>query len=261
MVLLSGFVLISADVCRKPSLVVRPSPVFYKLPESATAQESTIADSKENESPLSRKRGLPYRSLFAVLTTDSILVYDTHHTRPLSIIRGLHYAGHSDCQWSSDGMTLVVSSIDGYISIISFENGELGEPYCTPEAAASTLARPQEQNMTILKPGIVQQENITVDNPLIPPCDPGQSAVLEAPPSKRPKKTRIMPTLIAAPDLPTPEASGNSALSHVKRSADNLLEKETNTVGEAVTKLTLSNDEKPKKKKKRIQPLLVSAGN
>lgn len=204
--------------------------------------------------------------MFAVLTTDSILVYDTHHTRPLSIIRGLHYASHSDCQWSADGMTLVVASIDGYISIVSFEKGELGEVYGPAQTQVPRTVAPQSPPTAKLVSNAPRLEKTPAETPLIPPCEPGQSATLEAPPSKRPKKTRITPTLIAAPDMTTatvasPNAKDNSTTTHAKRPADDALEKETNTMGEAVTKLTLSNDEKPKKKKKRIQPLLVSAGN
>lgn len=42
--------------------------------------------------------------------------------------RGLHYAGLTDAAWSADGKTLFVTSSDGYVSILSFANGELGEP-------------------------------------------------------------------------------------------------------------------------------------
>ena len=114
--------------------------------------------------------------------------------------------------------------------------------------------------------------NSSITSPLIPPCEPGQSATLEAPPTKRAKKTRITPTLISAPDTgamaqTTLASASPSTLSEVKensnstkRRADETVECETHTVGEAVTKLTLENEEKPKKKK-RIQPMLVSTGN
>lgn len=255
-----------------------------------------MTESKENQSPSSAGSGLPYRSVFAVLTMDSILVYDTHHTRPLSVIRGLHYAGLSDCQWSSDGMKLIVSSIDGYISIVIFHDGELGEVYkrpqrlqpiptgspALPEGSSTTVCNSLQQsingstsNKMAFNDNIScsqQQSKPAIVSTRIPPCEPGQSATIEAPPSKRPKKTRIAPTLVSAgPGITAPVATdplgeattkntnnafvNNSTPS--KRPANELLEKETNTVGEAVTKLTLNNDEQPKKKK-RIQPMLVS---
>ena len=85
---------------------MRPNPVLFKLPHAA------VVESKENLSPGSSTKdvhssdGLPYRSIFAVLTLDSVLLYDTFHCRPLSIARGLHYAGLTDCTWSKDGWTL-----------------------------------------------------------------------------------------------------------------------------------------------------------
>lgn len=262
----------------KPSLVVRPSPVLYKLPGSCEASEVPDTDCKENESPLTRKRSLPYRSIFAVLTLDSVLIYDTHHTRPLSIIQGLHYASMSDCQWTADGMNLVVSSTDGYISIVSFDQKELGEVYAKqalPQNQTSTTGTAAPRTVSPSQPVVAASNKLTNNNvvnsaqkivmetPLIPPCEPGQSATLEGPPSKRPKKTRITPTLISAPATTAKENTPTITTIHTKRPAEDLcLEKETNNVGEAVTKMTLNTEEKPKKKKKRIQPLLISpAGN
>lgn len=264
-------------------MVIRPSPIFFKLPSSGSptgAAQRTSVESKENQSPsVSSSPGLPYRSVFAVLTTDSILVYDTHHTRPLSVVRGLHYAGLSDCQWSSDGLKLVVSSIDGYISIVTFDNGELGEVYKPPTVtttrnlssleSSSPLQAPRQGapvNSTVsthnCRMALSPKPNVNASTPLIPPCEPGQSATIEAPPSKR-AKTRITPTLISS----APPAANQTVIptvtpkeNHSKRPVEELLEHETKTVGEAVTKLTLDNDEKPKKKK-RIQPMLVSTGN
>ena len=99
----------------KPSVVIRPNPVLFQLP----AQSET-------------KAILPYRSIFAVLTIDTVLIYDTHHNVPLAMARGLHYAGLTDASWSTDGMTLFVTSSDGYVSILSFGEGELGEVYHAP---------------------------------------------------------------------------------------------------------------------------------
>ncbi|KAL3811896.1 hypothetical protein ACHAXA_001421 [Cyclostephanos tholiformis] len=100
----------------KPSVVVRPNPVLFRLPPNVPEGKSA----------------LPYRSVFAVLTTDSVVIYDTHHYRPLSLARGLHYAGLTDAAWSADGQTLFVTSSDGYVSILSFGVGELGDVYTAP---------------------------------------------------------------------------------------------------------------------------------
>jgi len=216
----------------QPSLAVRSNPVLFTLP---TGSE----EAKENQSP--KAEGLPYRSIFCVLTWDSVLIYDTHHTKPLSVIRGLHYANLVDAAWTADGMNLLVCSTDGYISIISFSEGELGQVYTPPSA---NLA-PKEEIMTS-ETVIESAPTLAMTEPskALPPCEPGQASV-EAPPAKRAKKVRITPTLVAAVQ-PSPSA---------KRPADG----DATKVGEAVDKLSLdTTDEKPKKKK-RIQPVLLTS--
>ena len=52
---------------------------------------------------------------------------------------GLHYAAITDAAWSPDGKTLVVSSSDGYCSVLSFTDQELGR-VLTPEEAGAASA-------------------------------------------------------------------------------------------------------------------------
>jgi len=179
--------------------------------------------------------GLPYRSIFAVLTQDSVLIYDTYHDRPLCIARGLHYAGLTDCTWSVDGRQLIVSSTDGYLSILSFDENEFGQIYTPPKAVAPKLESetPKTSTEVIAKPSPVQ-----ASSPRIPPCEPGQTASIEARPAKR-AKTRITPTLISAPAEPTSNTASAMEASKKCNADDTGLE------------------EQPKKKK-RIQPTLVS---
>ncbi|GAA5977903.1 hypothetical protein JCM10908_005142 [Rhodotorula pacifica] len=72
---------------------------------------------------------LPYRMVYAVATLDSVYLYDTQQAGPLAMFGNLHYAPFTDLTWSPDGQTLVVSSQDGYCSVIAFEPGELGTPF------------------------------------------------------------------------------------------------------------------------------------
>lgn len=223
---------------------------------------SQSESTKENQSPKDL-RSLPYRTVFAVLTQDSILVYDTHHTRPLAIVRGLHYSNLVDCQWSKDGHHLVVCSSDGYISIVSFSRGELGDIYSPPTLQQQVTAREVVGASEGAKTGVLnhgQEINILTARPkslakdqdpaIIPPCEPGQSA-LEEPPSK---KKRISPTLISTADT-TPNEKIKDHTSNQKRSVTSVLE-----AGDGVKDLSLDNEEKPKKKK-RVQPMLISTGN
>lgn len=227
-------------------MVVRPNPVLFELPEPEAE------DCKENQSP---RQSLLYRSVFAVLTLDSILVYDTHHSRPLSIIRGLHYAGLTDCCWSKDGLNLMVCSTDGYLSIINFSNGELGKVYQPPMTEETTQEEEQQEQVHTID--IVRPEDL----PPIPPCEPGPTAVLQAPPAKR-AKTRITPTLVVVSKSPTtsttpPPKEGEEEKETDQNSVKRSSCAEAESVGAAVTKLSLCGEQP--KKKKRVQPILLSS--
>ena len=72
---------------------------------------------------------LPYRMVYAVATQDSVLVYDTQQSTPLVVVSNLHYATFTDLTWSTDGLTLLMSSSDGFCSNLTFSPGELGDVY------------------------------------------------------------------------------------------------------------------------------------
>ncbi|CAK4772312.1 unnamed protein product [Aphanomyces euteiches] len=96
----------------KPSMGVRCSPVLYTL-----AKETSV-----------NVFALPYRILFAVATLNAVLVYDSHLPHPVCVIDRIHYADLTDLSWSVDGRVLVVSSLDGYVTFITFDEGEIGQP-------------------------------------------------------------------------------------------------------------------------------------
>ena len=72
---------------------------------------------------------LPYRIIYAVATQDTVFVYDTQQTTPLCVVSNLHFATFSDLTWSNDGLTLLMSSSDGFCSTLAFAPGELGQIY------------------------------------------------------------------------------------------------------------------------------------
>lgn len=162
----------------KPSVVVRANPVCFELPPNAAKCE------------------LKYRSVFAVLTLDAILIYDTYHSRPLAIAKGLHYAGLTDCAWSSDGHTLMVTSTDGYVSILTFSEIELGAVYHPP----ITLVAPPTKKTKTDEPPPTPMDN--TDNhmvhsnhsPIIQPMEDDHQSIQEPEPKKQ--KRRIQPVLI-----------------------------------------------------------------
>ncbi|MCJ1306475.1 hypothetical protein MMC25_000118 [Agyrium rufum] len=79
---------------------------------------------------------LPYRIVYAVATQDAVLVYDTQQKPPLCVISNLHFATFTDLTWSSDGLTLLMSSSDGFCSAVAFTPGELGQIYTGPAASS-----------------------------------------------------------------------------------------------------------------------------
>ena len=87
---------------KKPALMVAFSPVFYK-----TSQQSVF--------------NLPYKLVFAIATTNEILVYDTDLWEPLCVVGNIHYSPITDLAWSGDGSTLLVSSTDGFCSYVSID--------------------------------------------------------------------------------------------------------------------------------------------
>ncbi|CAD7013562.1 unnamed protein product [Ceratitis capitata] len=64
---------------------------------------------------------LPYRMIFAVASRSSVYFYDTQQRQPFAVISNIHYTRLTDITWSSDGRIVVVSSTDGFCSLITFE--------------------------------------------------------------------------------------------------------------------------------------------
>ncbi|KAI9193684.1 chromatin assembly factor 1 subunit B [Polychytrium aggregatum] len=105
---------------RKPVIAIRCCPVAFRLREIE-------ASDPESQKPPSLIR-LPYRLVYAIVTQDSIVVYDTQQSSPLAMLSNLHYSTFTDLSWSPDGRTLIAASTDGYASIVTFGENELGIP-------------------------------------------------------------------------------------------------------------------------------------
>ncbi|XP_014782646.1 chromatin assembly factor 1 subunit B [Octopus bimaculoides] len=116
----------------KVTIAVRCSPIYYKLRKiphqdlgTTVIEECNLKEWEKYQTTFC----LPYRMVFAVATEDSVLIYDTQQSSPFALVKNIHYHQLSDLTWSSDGNILVVSSTDGFCSIVTFEKGEIGEPY------------------------------------------------------------------------------------------------------------------------------------
>jgi WD40 repeat protein len=67
---------------------------------------------------------LSYRYVYAVLTLDTLFIYDTQQESAIAVLGGLHDSGLTDVCWGDEGRVLCLSSSDGYVSIVAFEEGE-----------------------------------------------------------------------------------------------------------------------------------------
>eukprot|EP00698_Gefionella_okellyi_P021456 TRINITY_DN6966_c0_g1_i1.p1 TRINITY_DN6966_c0_g1~~TRINITY_DN6966_c0_g1_i1.p1 ORF type:complete len:466 (+),score=62.83 TRINITY_DN6966_c0_g1_i1:81-1478(+) len=144
---------------------------------------------------------LPYRLVFAVATLDEVIVYDTQHSQPIALVSNIHYQPHSDLAWSHDGKTLLVSSTDGYVSLLCFAEGELGSllpvsqhpviaqsPIALHVAAPPTtptkpkLVLPAVPSLTVAATSQAEQSTVISAAPSV---DAGQPTQEEAPKKRR----------------------------------------------------------------------------
>ncbi|KAF9045394.1 WD40-repeat-containing domain protein [Panaeolus papilionaceus] len=96
-------------------------PANHTLPQvsSTPAQGSTPTITAP---PSASIFALPYRMLFAVLTMDTVAIYDTQQAGPVCLLTKLHYDEFTDMTWSPDGQCLILSSRDGYCTLIVFDD-------------------------------------------------------------------------------------------------------------------------------------------
>jgi len=106
----------------KPVIAVRCNPILFKLWQN----HSTTTNGEETKKSAVFEIG--YRIIFAVASVDCVSVYDTQLVHPIAYFCDLHCTNITDLTWSADGHMLAMSSTDGYCSVASFSQGELGVP-------------------------------------------------------------------------------------------------------------------------------------
>ena len=85
--------------------------------------------------------------IFAVATKCSVYLYDTQQKLPFALISNIHYTRLTDMAWSNDGKILIVSSTDGFCSIITFADAELGEEYMEKSLAEVLSQNTAKENV------------------------------------------------------------------------------------------------------------------
>lgn len=115
------------------SVGVRFSPVLYELLPGAKPWLN-----------------VPYRMVFAIITLDSVFVYDTQHLYAIAAAENLHFAELTDIAWGDNGQALIVSSRDGYCSLVSMEDGEIGTPL--PQSKIPAVVNGDVRLPVLIKP-------------------------------------------------------------------------------------------------------------
>ncbi|KAI0767642.1 WD40 repeat-like protein [Fomes fomentarius] len=108
-----------------PAAAMMPSPALsatdsLRPPTPAASMPGTPAPSMTPTATASIF-ALPYRMLYAVATMDTVMIYDTQQAGPVCLLTKLHYDEFTDMSWSPDGQCLILSSRDGYCTIVVFD--------------------------------------------------------------------------------------------------------------------------------------------
>ena len=115
------------------SVAVRFSPMLYRPVDHTTAN---LAALQSGAAPVRSWTDLPHRMVFAVATLTSVVVYDTQHTHAIATVQGTHFTHITDVAWSASGNGMAISSSDGFVTLVAFDDGELGEPLPAAERPA-----------------------------------------------------------------------------------------------------------------------------
>ncbi|KAF7537701.1 hypothetical protein G7054_g3520 [Neopestalotiopsis clavispora] len=118
-----------------------PSSANAETEKSSTPSKSLNVETGASTPGPKPTFALPYRMIYAVATQDTVLLYDTQQMTPICVVSNLHLTTFTDLAWSNDGLTLLISSFDGFCSTISFTPGELGTVY-TGELSTVKTAPP-----------------------------------------------------------------------------------------------------------------------
>ncbi|KAK3643297.1 Chromatin assembly factor 1 subunit [Elasticomyces elasticus] len=185
----------SHSTMEPPPFPSAPSP----SPSAATmASPRHVSDTDSTAPPPSGPVpafGLPYRIVYAVATQDAVHLYDTQQQRPLCIVSNLHYATFTDLSWTSDGLTLLMTSSDGFCSALTFAAGELGTVYHAPTASTP---RQTPQPISITK------ANSAASTPQATPTAATAPLSAPFPPASLPRQPSVQRETPTAAPSPSP---------------------------------------------------------
>lgn len=165
----------------KQPAVILPSPDQYTVAVRCCPLLFELREHDENNVSVIP---LPYRMVFAVATKSSVYLYDTQQKTPFGLISNIHYTRLTDLTWSSDGQILVVSSTDGFCSLILFSKDELGIVYKKNDEDKENV----EEKIVVEEKSIVVEKKIDLTPKPIEFRRKSKPVKIETPKDKTPEK-------------------------------------------------------------------------
>ncbi|PSS08882.1 hypothetical protein PHLCEN_2v3449 [Hermanssonia centrifuga] len=183
---------------------------------------------------------LPYRMLYAVATMDTIAIHDSQQAGPVCLLTKLHYDEFTDMSWSPDGQCLILSSRDGYCTIVVFDE---------------ILTAHHTQQQTLQLQSIAHHHSLPLTNSSIatPLSTPSVASV--ALPTLSPLATPVVPLKRPAEPPLTPAASVDENIHSVLGSAESSGSKPSKRNAASSTD---DGAQEPPKKKRRAALTKVS---
>lgn len=221
-----------------------PGPVHVSLQMPPPPPKEGAKDTK----PLNSVFALPYRLLYAVACQDAVLLYDTQQAGPVAIFKGLHYAGFTDIAWSPDGQSMLLSSADGYCSLVVFDLGELGTVHPTQQHHRQLAAIAQSHGGATPSTPMPHSPNVsTMRTSPAPPRSERESSVASSAPIPPPLFGGHRPASgsVSSVDQPLPTPADEPAEFALRRASES-------SADDASTKREPSESAEQPKKKRRV---------
>lgn len=200
--------------------------------EDDTKVAGAASNATPHQQPIQSVFTLPYRMMFAVATQDTIILYDTQQLQPLGLVSNLHYSAFTDVAWLSDGKTLIISSTDGFCSVVNLSGELVGEVYVE---AAMLLQKSGSKRQSILSQLLPQKTESNASG------DDSNEGIGEK------------VSDIDADNLKTKKEKEIETVKDVQASENKSRSNENNT------KDTFMDKDQGKKKKRRIVPTVVDS--
>ncbi|KAI0752558.1 WD40-repeat-containing domain protein [Daedaleopsis nitida] len=184
-----------------PSMTMMPSPALsatdsLRPPTPAASKPGTPAPPMTPTATASIF-ALPYRMLYAVATMDTVMIYDTQQAGPVCLLTKLHYDEFTDMSWSPDGQCLMLSSRDGYCTLVVFD--EILPAHHTQQhtlqlqSIAHHHALPLTNSASTVQTPLSTPSMHAVGLPAISPVTPAPSLPLPLVPAKRSAEPPLTP--------------------------------------------------------------------